>query len=230
MSETPAKLDEEVVLVALVDDNRISRDEHAKLLNAQPGVVVISAEATLNVTTLSEKQPDVVLVESGTDELLSLRAAVTTRKVLPDAGVVITDLVEQSDDVADYVKAGVAGFVLKEASADELVDTVMSVADGEHVLPEELTSPLFVQIAAEGIELEDEETGQAVRAKVQVILTLREQEVVALVRKGLGNKAIAAKLFISPHTVKSHIRSAMEKTGFRTRILLAMSTAGTPQV
>jgi DNA-binding NarL/FixJ family response regulator len=121
MSETPAKLDEEVVLVAPVDDNRISRDEHAKLLNAQPGVVVISAEATLNVTTLTEKQPDVVLVESGSDELLSLRAAVTTRKVLP-------------------------------------------------------------------------------------------------------------KELISPHTVKSHIRSAMEKTGFRTRIQLAMSPAGTPQV
>lgn len=225
MSEAPP---EEPILVALVDDNRISRDEHAKLLNAQPGVVVISAEATLSVTMLTEKQPDVVLVESGVDELLSLRAAVTTRRVLPDAGVVITDLVEHSEDIADYVKAGVAGFVLKEASVEDLVDTVKSVADGAHVLPEELTSPLFVQIAAEGIELDDEETGQSVRAKVSVVLTLREQEVVALVRKGLGNKAIGAKLFISAHTVKSHIRSAMEKTGFRTRILLAMSTARPP--
>ena len=62
MTDTPA---EPVILVALVDDNRISREEHAKLLNAAPGVTVISAEATLSVTMLTEAQPDVVLVEAG---------------------------------------------------------------------------------------------------------------------------------------------------------------------
>ena len=56
------------ILVALVDDNRISRDAHAKLLNAEPGVTVISAEATLSVTMLNDAQPDVVLVEAGDTE------------------------------------------------------------------------------------------------------------------------------------------------------------------
>lgn len=214
------------ILVALVDDNRISRDAHAKLLNAEPGVTVISAEATLSVTMLNDAQPDVVLVEAGDTELLSLRAALTTKRVLPDASVVITDLVPQNEDIGHYVKAGVSGFVLQDATVDDLVDTVKAVAEGAHVLPDELTSPLFVQIAAEGIELDVEGGPEPVRARVEVILTIREQEIVGLVREGLANKAIAARLFISTHTVKSHIRSAMEKTGLRTRVLLAVRPIG----
>lgn len=214
---------EDEVLVAIVDDNRISREAHTKLLNAEPGVTVISAEATLSVTMLTEEKPDVVLVEAGEDEVISLKAAVTTRRVLPDAGVVITDLEAENEDVADYVKAGVSGFMLQDASSDDVVDTVDAVADGAHVLPDELTSPLFVQIAADGIELDVEtDDGPPVRARVTVNLTVREEEIIALMREGLANKAIAARLLISTHTVKSHVRSAMEKTGLRTRVLLAM--------
>jgi DNA-binding NarL/FixJ family response regulator len=214
------------ILVALVDDNRISRDTHEALLNAQPGVTVVSAEATLSVTMLTESQPDVVLVEAGDTEVISLRAAVTARRVLPEANVIITDLVPANEDIADYVKAGVSGFVLQDATTEELVDTVIAVNDGAHVLPNELTSPLFVQIAAEGIELDVETEGETTRARVALSLTVREQEVVTLMREGLANKAIAARLLISAHTVKSHVRNAMEKTGLRTRILLAMSPAG----
>jgi len=212
------------ILVALVDDNRISRDEHARLLNLEPGVTVVSAEATLSVSMLAEEQPDVVLVEAGNTAVLSLKAAVTARRVLPEASVVITDLVPQNEDIADFVKAGVAGFALKEATIGELADTVRSVADGSHVLPDALTSPLFVQIAAEGIVIDDDEDGKPIRAKVTVSLPVREREVVALIGEGLGNKEIAARLLITAHTVKSHVRSAMDKTGLHTRLLLAMST------
>lgn len=225
MSETPP---DEVILVALVDDSRISREEHTRLLNLQPGVTVVSAEATLSITMLSEEQPDVVLVEAGNSDVVSLRAAVTTRRVLPDAGVVITDLAEHNGGIASYVKAGVAGFVLKDATIDDLVDTVRSVADGAHVLPDELTSPLFVQIAAEGIELADDPAGPPIRAKVAVTLSLREQQVVALLGEGLANSEIGARLCISTYTVKSHVRNAMEKTGLRTRVLLALSAKTGP--
>jgi DNA-binding NarL/FixJ family response regulator len=216
-AETPIR----EIVVALVDDNRISRDEHARLLNAEPGVTVISAEATLSVTMLAEEQPDVVLVEAGDTEVLSLRAAVTTRRVLPDASVVITDLVPENEDIADFVKAGVAGFVLKEATRDDFVDTVRTVADGSHVLPDELTSPLFVQIASEGIVIEGDDTGRKVRASIAVSLTVREQQVVALIGEGMANKEIATRLLISTATVKSHVRKAMDKTGLHTRLLLA---------
>ncbi len=220
MSSDPA---DRPILVALVDDNRISRDEHAKLLNAEEGVTVISAEATLSITMLEAERPDVVLVEAGDTEVISLRAAVTTRRVLPDASVVITDLVPENEDIADFVKAGVAGFVLKEATVDDLVDTVRSVADGAHVLPDELTTSLFVQIAAGGIVLAGERPDGRIAAKLTLDLTIREREIVALIGEGLGNKEIAARLCITTHTVKTHVRNAMEKTGLHTRVLLAVS-------
>lgn len=220
MSSDPA---DRPILVALVDDNRISRDEHAKLLNAEEGVTVISAEATLSITMLEAERPDVVLVEAGDTEVISLRAAVTTRRVLPDASVVITDLVPENEDIADFVKAGVAGFVLKEATVDDLVDTVRSVADGAHVLPDELTTSLFVQIAAGGIVLDGERPDGRIAAKLTLDLTIREREIVALIGEGLGNKEIAARLCITTHTVKTHVRNAMEKTGLHTRVLLAVS-------
>ncbi len=126
----PDQTPDREILVALVDDNRISREEHERLLNLAPGVTVVSAEATLDVTMLTAEQPDVVLVEAGDTEALSLRAAVDTRRLLPEAGVIITDLVPQNEEIGNFVKAGVAGFVLKEASVSELVDTVRTVADG----------------------------------------------------------------------------------------------------
>jgi DNA-binding NarL/FixJ family response regulator len=212
------------ILVALVDENRISRDLHERILNAEPGVTVISAEATLSVTMLTEEHPDVVMVEAGTSDVVSLRAAIITRRILPEAMVVITDLAPHNEDIADFVKAGVEGFVLQAATSEEYVDTVRSVSEGEHVLPDELTSPLFVQIASEGITLEDEAGGAPLRARILLELTVRELEVVALMREGLANKEIAARLFISLHTVKSHVTNAMEKTGLRTRLLLAVST------
>ncbi len=221
MPDTPV---EREILVALVDENRMSRDLHEKLLNAQPGVTVVSAEATLSVTMLAEEEPDVVMVEAGSSDVVSLRAAITTRRLRPEAVVVITDLAPHNEDIADFVKAGVEGFVLKDATGAEYVDTVRSVSEGEHVLPDELTSPLFVQIAAEGIVLDDDEGSPPIRAKIMLELTVREQEVVALMREGLANKEIAARLFISLHTVKSHVKNAMEKTGLRTRLLLAVST------
>lgn len=211
------------ILVALVDDNRISREEHTKLLNAEEGVTVVSAEATLSIAMLEDERPDVVLVEAGETEILSLRAAVTTQRVLPDASVVITDLVPENEDIANFVKAGVAGFVLKEATIEELADTVRSVAGGEHVLPDELTSSLFVQIAAEGIVLEGDRPDSKIVSMVTLGLTLREKEIVALIGEGLGNKEIAARLCITSHTVKTHVRNAMEKTGLHTRVLLAVS-------
>jgi two-component system response regulator NreC len=170
------------------------------------------------------------MVEAGEHEIVSLKAAITTRRVLPDASVVITDLESDNKDVAAYVKAGVDGFVLQDATANDVVAAVESVADGAHVLPSELTSPLFVQIAADGIELDvDDEDGAPIRARVAVTLTVREEEIIALMREGLANKAIAARLLISTHTVKSHVRSAMEKTGLRTRVLLAMRKPDKPR-
>ena len=202
------------VTVALVDENRISRDEHARQIEADPNLTVVAAEATLRVSMLTRVVPDIILVECETQQG-SVNDAATAKRVLPDAEVIITDLGTKNDELAAMVKAGVAGFVLKDASVTDLVDTVHSVADGTHVLPAELTKPLFKQIAGEGTATEGLVPGNDE-------LTAREREIVALLRDGLGNKQIAARINITTHTVKAHLRNIMRKTGLHSRVQLAI--------
>jgi two-component system nitrate/nitrite response regulator NarL len=215
------------VTVALVDDNRISRDEHARQIEADPNLTVVSAEATLRVSMLTRVVPDVVLVEAETAQG-SVKDTLTTKRVLPDTSVIITDLVEHNEEIADFVKAGASGFVLKEASVTELVDTVRDVAEGAHVLPDALTSPLFVQLAKEGLDEDSPKVAGAAAAPGPDDLTAREREIVTHIRAGLGNKQIAVRLHITPHTVKAHIRNIMRKTGLHSRVQLAMRPAPPP--
>ena len=125
------------------------------------------------------------------------------------------DLLPVHEDIVEFVNAGVSGFILKDATFEDLVSTIRSVADGAHVLPPEMTSSLFSQIAKEAV----------VRGKAAALecvrMTAREREVIDLIGEGLSNKEIAARLTIATHTVKSHVRNVMEKLALHTRLQIA---------
>jgi DNA-binding NarL/FixJ family response regulator len=95
------------------------------------------------------------------------------------------------------------------------VSTIRSVAEGAHVLPPEMTSTLFSQIARDAVERDRTDAMEAVR------MTNREREVIDLIGEGLSNKEIATRLNIATHTVKSHVRNVMEKLALHTRLQIA---------
>ena len=115
---------------------------------------------------------------------------------------------------AEIVNAGVSGFVLKDASFEEFVATIRSVAAGEKVLPPRMTETLFAQIAKDAVHRGDEVIDD-------VRLTRREREVIDLIGEGLSNKEIAQRLNIATHTVKSHVRNVMEKLTLHTRLQIS---------
>jgi len=119
------------------------------------------------------------------------------------------------EDIVEFVNAGVSGFILKDATIEELISTIRSVADGAHVLPPAMTSTLFSQIAKDALV-----RGRAV-AMESVRMTSREREVIELIGEGLANKEIAARLNIATYTVKSHVRNVMEKLALHTRLQIA---------
>jgi DNA-binding NarL/FixJ family response regulator len=125
------------------------------------------------------------------------------------------DLVPVSEDIAEFVNAGVSAFVLKDATFDEFVATIRAVAEGRKVLPPRMTESLFSQIAKNAAERVNPAVLDAVR------MTPREREVVDLIGEGLSNKEIAARLNIATHTVKSHVRNVMEKLALHTRLQIA---------
>jgi DNA-binding NarL/FixJ family response regulator len=104
---------------------------------------------------------------------------------------------------------------MKDATLEDLVNAIRSVAEGAHVLPPQMTGTLFSQIAREAVA-----RGRP-RALHSVRMTPRELEVINLIGEGLSNKAIAERLHIATHTVKSHVRNVMEKLTLHTRLQIA---------
>jgi len=203
-----------MITVAIVDDNRLVREALAAMLGRLPDVQVIAA-ASANAEVLDPATPDVLLLDAGLGDEDSLSVAAAIAKRRSATKVVIMDLMPTNEDIVQFVNAGVAGFVLKDATFDEFVATIRAVAAGEKVLPPRMTETLFSQIALGGDSRGRERVLEDVR------MTRREREVIELIGEGLSNKEIAQRLNIASHTVKSHVRNVMEKLALHTRLQIA---------
>jgi DNA-binding NarL/FixJ family response regulator len=185
------------------------------MLNDLPDVKVVLAATSLETSMLKEINPRVVLLDVGLQDRNSLRLAETVKTEMADARVIVMDLLPMHEEIAEFVNAGVAGFILKDATFDDFVATIRSVADGARVLPATMTGSLFSQIANVAVKRGREAALEAVR------MTNREREVIALIAVGLSNKEIALRLNIATDTVKSHVRNVMEKLALHSRLQIA---------
>jgi len=211
-------LDEErvsVITVAIIEDNRLVREGMTDMLNELPDVKVVLAATSLEASMLKETNPRVILLDVGLQDKNSLRLAETVKKEMADARVIVMDLLPMHEEIAEFVNAGVAGFILKDATFEDFVGTIRSVADGGRVLPATMTGTLFSQIATVAVRRGREAALEAVK------MTQREREVIALIAVGLSNKEIAQRLNIATDTVKSHVRNVMEKLALHTRLQIA---------
>jgi len=204
-----------MISVVLIEDNRLVREGITAMLKQTTDFKVVAAGASTDPDLLRDTQPQVILLDVGLWDDDSLRVAETVRKESPGSKVIIMDLLPIHEDIVEFVNAGVSGFILKDATFDDLVSTIRSVADGAHVLPPQMTSTLFSQIAREAVA-----KGRAL-AMEAIRMTPREREVIALIGDGLSNKEIATRLNVATHTVKSHVRNVMEKLALHTRLQIA---------
>ena len=204
------------ITIAIIEDNRLVREALANMLGEVPDMRVVASE-NASAVFVAEPRPRVILLDVGLGDEDSLGVAAALCERAPDAKVIVMDLLPASEEIAEFVNAGVSGFVLKDASFDEFVATIRTVAGGGKVLPEQLTRTLFSQIAdASGVARHVNP-----RAPDEVRMTRREQEVIGLIGEGLSNKEIAQRLNIATHTVKSHVRNVMEKLALHTRLQIA---------
>ncbi|MBP6773894.1 MAG: response regulator transcription factor, partial [Gemmatimonadaceae bacterium] len=191
-----------LISIVLIDDNRLMREGIAAMIRAQPGFRVLSASADVEeaLRQVRTAKPDVVLVDFGLEDHDSLSLTATVHAEVPLAHVIVMGLLPLQEDVADYVRAGASGFIMKDASFDEFFATIRAVASGMQVLPKALTKSLFAQIVRNEVV-----TKGKVKVREAVRLTAREREVIDLLSEGLSNKDIGARLHIAVHTVKSHV-------------------------
>lgn len=204
-----------MISVALIEDNRLVREGIASLLDNTSEFKVVAAGASADPGWLKGVRADVVLLDVGLWDNDRLQVAEMIKREVPDARVIVMDLLPVHEDLMEFVNAGVSGFILKDASFEDLTSTIRTVADGKNVLPPQMTSSLFSQIASDALAKGRAEVLEAVR------MTQRERQVVDLIGEGLSNKEIASRLNIASHTVKSHVRNVMEKLALHSRLQIA---------
>jgi len=204
-----------VITVAIIEDNRLVREGMTDMLNELPDVKVVLAATSLDASMLKDTNPRVVLLDVGLQDKNSLRLAETVKKEMAESRVIVMDLLPMHEEIAEFVNAGVAGFILKDASFEDFVGTIRSVADGGRVLPPVMTGTLFSQIATVAVKRGRQAALESVK------MTQREREVIALIAVGLSNKEIAQRLSVATDTVKSHVRNVMEKLALHSRLQIA---------
>jgi DNA-binding NarL/FixJ family response regulator len=215
MTRTPKELPATMISVAVIEDNRLVREGITALLNQLPDLRVVAGSDSDDTSALASVVPQVVLLDLGLRNGDSLRIAEKVRKDFPASKIIVMDLLPVHEDIVEFVNAGVSGFIMKDATLDDLVRTIRSVAEGVNVLPPEMTGSLFSQIARDAVARGRPEALESVR------MTPRERQVINLIAEGLGNKEIAGRLHIATHTVKSHVRNVMEKLMLHTRLQIA---------
>lgn len=204
------------IRVLVIEDNRLVRDGLAALLDAQPDIKVVAAVDGVNagMVRVQETNPHVVLLDAALERNGSHHCVESIREVAPEARVIVMDL-PAHEDVIKFIKAGVRGFIVKDATLDDFMKTIRSVAEGGHVAPSVLTGTLLSHIADQTVVHVTSGVPEAVR------ITKREREITALIAEGLSNKEIAQRLNLATYTVKSHVHNILEKLALHSRLQIA---------
>jgi DNA-binding NarL/FixJ family response regulator len=207
-----------VIRVGLADDQALVRSGFASLLDAEDDISVVGAvgDGIAAVRLAREQRPDVVLMDI---RMPGLDGIAATREIARDPAlacvhVLVLTTFGLDEYIFDALRAGAAGFLVKDTDAGELIRAVRVIASGDGLLSPGVTRTLIAEFA--------------LRARAPAPppglaeLTAREREVVGLVASGLSNEDIARRIYVSQSTVKTHVARSMTKLDARDRAQLVV--------
>jgi DNA-binding NarL/FixJ family response regulator len=205
------------IKLLLIEDNRLLRNGILSILKPHKDIIILasSGEGKKTIVKIKKLKPNVILLDLGLRSQNSLHVVEIVKRDLPGAKIIVMDLAPIQADILQYVKAGANGFILKDASLNDFLITIRTVAEGSTVLPPLLVDSLFSQIVENAVRDGKSEIKEAVK------MTKREREVIALLSEGMSNKEIGQRMHISTYTIKSHIHNIMEKLALHTRLEIA---------
>jgi DNA-binding NarL/FixJ family response regulator len=205
-----------VARVIIADDHELARTGLRGMLTGEPDLEVVG-EATTGQQAVSlcrRLRPDVALMDVRMPEMDGLAATRVIKEESPSTAVVMVTMHENPEYLLEALRAGAAGYVLKDASHEEVLRTIRRVVDGEALLTPEIASRLLVRLVRE-------KAAQPAPQPV-VPLTARETVVLKLVAQGWTNREIAADLQLSTGTVKVHVERILAKLGVSHRTQAAV--------
>jgi DNA-binding NarL/FixJ family response regulator len=199
------------IRVLVADDQELVRGGFALILDAQPDIAVVgeAADGAEAIAAAGRLRPDVVLMDVRMPNVDGIQA---TARICAasDTRVLVLTTFDLDEYVYDALRAGASGFLLKDMRRDDLVNAVRVVAGGEALLAPTVTRRLIADVVS-----------RAAPRRVDdrlATLTGRETETLKAVARGLSNAEIAAELFVTEHTVKTHVSNLLTKLGLRDRV------------
>ena len=207
-----------MIRVLVADDQQMVRQGFTVLLNTQPDIEVVGqavngVEAVAQVAGLA---PDVVLMDIRMPELGGIEATALITSATPQVKVLVLTTFDLDEYVYEALRAGASGFLLKDASAEQLAEAVRVVAAGDALLAPGITRRLLAEFSRL-----DNRPRSPLKSRVGE-LTERETEVLALIAQGLSNAEIAGRLVVAEQTVKTHVGRILVKLGLRDRTQAAV--------
>lgn len=209
------------IKVVLADDQDLIRSGIALILSLEEQIEVVAqvANGADTVAAVAEHTPDIVLMDVQMPVLDGIAATARIQAQYPDTRVLVLTTFDREDYLFDALAAGAAGFLLKTAEADDLVDAIYQIHAGNALLAPQMTLPVIRRLvdadlpaASKHVPLTDQQRF------ILESLTAREREILILLTEGLSNAEIAERLFVGTTTVKTHVSSVLAKTQSRDRV------------
>ncbi|GCE20620.1 response regulator [Dictyobacter kobayashii] len=199
------------IRILLADDHTILRAGLKMMLNAQPDMEVVgeAQDGRQAIQEAQRIQPDVILMDITMPDINGIEATKQIKRLLPDVRILVLTMHEHDEYVFQALRAGAAGYMLKEAADTELITAIHVIKSGQFYL-----SPTAQSVVV-GDYLQRVRTGE--ERDSYSSLTEREREILKLVAEGHTNNQIAERLIISPKTVDTHRTHIMDKLNLHSR-------------
>lgn len=206
----------EKITVLLAEDHKLVRQGIRQFLDRERDIKVVgeASDGEEAVRLTGELKPDIVILDISMPKLNGIEAAKQIKQLDPRTIMLILTAYDYEEYIFPILEAGAAGYLLKDMSGHELVDAIRTVYRGETVLHPAVARKLVERFRKKSVNEESEKELEA--------LTDREIEVLKMAATGMSNKEIASELFLSVHTIESHLTSIFNKLGVGSRIEAVM--------
>jgi len=204
----------DAIRVVICDDHALFRRGLAMVLEEEEGIEVVgeAEDGDDAVAKAEELAPDVVLMDVRMPKRSGIEATRAIAEAVPTARIVMLTVSDEEEDLYEAIKAGAAGYLLKEVSIEEVASAIRAVVSGQSLITPSMASKLLAEFSSLSRKVDERKAVLAPR------LTVRELEVLKLVAEGMSNREIAVELYISENTVKNHVRNILEKLHLHSRM------------
>ncbi|KAB2937964.1 MAG: Transcriptional regulatory protein DegU [Rhodocyclaceae bacterium] len=210
-------MEQDIVKVMLVDDHTLFRKGLAELLDGRDNIRVVAASGNPGEAAklISAAQPDVLILDLNMPPHGGLALLRELQEGAWEKPTLILTVSDAEDDLANAMRAGARGYLLKDMEPDDVVDAIQRAVRGETVVAPAMTLKLVNLLQGGGAR-------NAARENLLAQLTAREREILDHLAQGQSNKAIARALDISHDTVKLHVRHILSKLNLTSRVEAAV--------